>query len=159
MGKVGKALGVAGAMVEAFKWGWDIGSWINEKFVDPLLWAGDKAEEVAKQKMAKAWDAAWKSMEQSQENAIKGLQRTGKLEDQEIQRVKELTQQYLKAYSAKNTMANASMDADLQRLEIEQFEDEQSLINQGREDAIPELQAYYDLLKQELKTKKELAAF
>lgn len=159
MGKFGKALGVAGAIVEAFKQGWEIGSWINEKFVDPILWAGDKAEEVAEKKIAKAWDTAWKTMEKSNDNAIKGLQQTGKLEDQEVQRVKELTQQYLKAYSAKNTMANASMDADMQKLEIEQFQDEMSLIEQGREDAIPELQAYYDMLKQEMKMKKELADF
>lgn len=159
MGKFGKALGVAGAMVEAFKMGWEIGSWINDKFVSPLLWAGDKAQEVAEKKIAKAWDTAWKTMEKSNANAIKGLQQTGKLEDQEIQRVKELTQQYLKAYSAKNTMANASMDAEMQKLEVEQFQDEMSLIDQGREDAIPELQAYYDMLKQEMKTKKEIAAF
>lgn len=159
MGKFGKALGVAGAMVEAFKMGWEIGSWINDKFVSPLLWAGDKAQEVAEKKIAKAWDTAWKTMEKSNANAIKGLQQTSKLEDQEIQRVKELTQQYLKAYSAKNTMANASMDAEMQKLEVEQFQDEMSLIDQGREDAIPELQAYYDMLKQEMKTKKEIAAF
>lgn len=159
MGKFGKALGVVGAVVEAFKMGWEMGSWINEKFVSPLLWAGDKAQEVAEKKIAKAWDTAWKTMEKSNANAIKGLQQTGKLEDQEIQRVKELTQQYLKAYSAKNTMANASMDAEMQKLEVEQFQDEMSLIDQGREDAIPELQAYYDMLKQEMKTKKEIAAF
>ena len=139
MGKFGKAIGIVGVAVEAAKQGWEIGTWINEKFVAPLLWAGEKAKEVADQKIAKSWDQAWTAMQKSNDNAINGLQQTAKLEDAEIQRVKELTRQYLKAYSAKNTMANASMDADLQRLEIEQFEDEQSLIDQGREDAIPEL--------------------
>lgn len=129
MGKFGKAVGMVGAMVEAFKMGWEIGTWINEKFVAPLLWAGEKAEEVADQKIAKSWDKALKSMEKSQDAAMQGLQQTARLEDAEIQRVKELTRQYLKAYSAKSHMANASMDADLQRLEIEQFEDEQTLVD------------------------------
>lgn len=159
MGKFGKALGVVGGIAEAFKQGWEIGSWINEKFVSPLLWAGDKAEETARNKIAKSFESAWKAMEKANDSAMKGLVQTGKLEDAEIRRVKELTQQYLKAFSAKVAMVKASSDAETQKLDIQQFEDEQSLIEQGREDAIPELQAYYDLLRQELKTKKELAAF
>lgn len=159
MGKFGKALGVAGAAMAAWKKGWELGSWINEKFVAPLLWAGEKSEEVAEKKLAASWDKAWKAMEKSNEAAIKGLAQTGKMEDAEIQRVKTLTQQYLKATSAKNRMASATSDADMQRLDIEQFEDEMSLIDQGREDAIPELQAYYALLKQQMQAKKELAAF
>ena len=47
-GKVAKFGGIAGAVIGAFKTGWDIGSWVYEKVVTPLFKIKDPIEELKK---------------------------------------------------------------------------------------------------------------
>jgi len=48
-GKIGKFGGIASAVIGAFKVGWDIGSFVNEKIIQPLFKIKDPLQELKKE--------------------------------------------------------------------------------------------------------------
>ena len=164
IGKIGKALtGIPGKIAlitGAFTTGYEIG----EKFGNMLAkWFGwdDAIEKVKKAnrslareltKTVAAWDA-----ETQKRISLHDIE-TAKI-DNAIAKINQQALAYTRLSKAASDFANAGEDQDIQRLERERFEDMLTLQSQGEYEAAEQASKVYDILRQELEAKKELANY
>lgn len=162
IGKVGKALGTVGLAIEAFKQGWEIGTWLNDNVITPMFKIKDPIAELKKEN---------KELAESHKKTLEGLEaryaREEKLHektlaniDAEIEKIKSEKVAYIEAAKAKNNFYNVGLDAETQQLNRLEFEDTMMLEDSGAsEEQIAQLQAIYGIYKKQLEVKKELANF
>lgn len=165
LGKVTKALGgipaQVGMIAGAFQLGWEIGT----KFFDTVIrgWFGwedavtklKKANRALRNEFARA-DAAFDAITQKR-IAAHDLE-ISKI-DTEILKINAQTLAYTRLSKAQSEFANAGEDQDIQRLERERFEDMLALQASGDYEAAEQASKVYDILKQELVAKKEIANY
>ena len=129
-GAFGKIQGVvsgfgakAMAVIAAFKTGWDIGTWLKDKFIFPMLGIKDAYEELRKEnrrikqeceEAAKAWEDRMAKMAAGWEAEAKGARNAAKLVD-------DLTRSYLQLQQARERVASAGDDAELLGLQRDKF--------------------------------------
>jgi len=111
------------AVIGAFKVGWDIGTWINDKVVKPLFNVKDPIEELKKENRrikqeceaaAKAWEDRMAKMAEGWEAEAKGARNAAK-------HVDELTRAYLTLQQARERIASAGDDAVLLGMQRDKF--------------------------------------
>lgn len=127
LGKIQSALGGVGAtamaVIGAFKLGWDIGTWINDKVIKPLFNIKDANEELIKQnrRMKAERDNAQKAWEEQYQEWAKNHDASDRLLDREIKKIDRLTRSYLELQAAKKRSADAGNDARVLALERDKF--------------------------------------
>jgi hypothetical protein len=127
-GKVQTALGgvaaTAMSVIGAFKIGWDIGTWLNEHVIMPLLGIKDPIEELKKRnrelkrqaiEAAKAWDEAFQKWTSAWEKEVAGA-------DRAIKKVDQLTKAYLEMQKARERVFAAGDNAELLKLQRDKFD-------------------------------------
>lgn len=157
-GAIGGIGGQAMAVIGAFKVGWDIGTWINEKIVRPLFGIKDPIEELKKhnrqlkreaEAAAKAWDAALTKWEADWDKVTYGA-------DKARQKIEDVTAAYLRMQQAKEKVQGAQDDATMLGLQRDKFND---MANAGDETRAAQVGKYYDVLIAEEKQKQQIAKF
>ena len=149
------------AVLAAFKAGWDIGEWINEKIINPLFGIKDPIEELKKEnrelraeydKATEAFVTASQKFSSNTTNSIQSL-------DKEIGNVEKLRQAWNRLNKAKTDYYNSNQDIEIQRLERERFEDVSKLQATGDFEGANQINALYDFYRKQLEAKKEIATF
>lgn len=164
IGKIGKALtGIPGqiAMITgAFTTGYEIGEKLGNLIAKAFGW------DDAVEKIKKANRALAKELAQATAAFETETQRRISLQDLEVAKIDnaiaKINQQalaYTRLSKAASEFANAGADQDIQQLERERFEDMIRLQSQGEYEAAEQASKVYDILKQELQAKKELASY
>ena len=164
-GKIQDALGgfaaKAAGVIGAFKVGWDIGTWLNEKVINPLFGIKDPLEELKKhnrelqreaEKAAEKWEEAIAEWSAAWDKEISGAEKAR-------QKVEDLTQAYLKMQAAKERVQEAGDDAKMLGLQRDKFEDMTRLGREGNFDAAAQVGKYYDVLMAEEEAKQKIAKF
>ena len=127
-GKVQTALGgvaaTAMSVIGAFKIGWDIGTWLNDHVISPLLGIKDPIEELKRKNRelkqqalaaAKAWDEAFQKWTAAWEQEVAGA-------DRAIKKVDQLTKAYLEMQKARERVFAAGDNAELLKLQRDKFD-------------------------------------
>lgn len=149
------------AVLAAFKAGWDIGEWINEKVINPLLGIKDPIEELKKEnrelraeydKATEAFVTASQKFSSNTTNSIQSL-------DKEIGNVEKLRQAWNRLNKAKTDYYNSNQEIEIQKLERERFEDVSKLQATGDFEGADQINALYDFYRKQLEAKKEIATF
>lgn len=165
LGQIGKALGgipaQVGLIVGAFQTGWEIGT----KFFDTVIkgWFGWedaitklKKSNKALQKELKSSEMAFNTLltkgEISQEKQIATM-------DAAIRKIQEQTKAYTSLSQAKSRFDNSGEDMEIQKLERERFEDMIALQANGEYDRAEQVSKVYDIYRQELEAKKQIANY
>ena len=164
-GAFGKIQGVIGglgakamAVIAAFKVGWDIGTWLKDKVIFPLLKIKDPIEELKKhnremrlqaEEAAKAWEDRWAKMAAGWDAEAKGARNAAKLVD-------DLTRAYLQLQQAREQVASAGDDAELLGLRRGKFN---AMAGAQTPEQAAQLGKYHDVLIAELEAKQKLAKF
>lgn len=162
LGKVQNALGAIGgtamAVIGAFKIGWDIGTWLNDKVITPLFGIKDPLEEIDKlnrelqrqaDEAAAKWQEALGKWAEGWSKAVDGAERAK-------QAVEDATQAYLRMQDAKERVASAGSDARMLGMERERFE---AMAGASTPEEAAALGMYHDVLIAAQKAKQELAKF
>ena len=165
LGKIGKSLSGMPAkialIVGAFQTGWEIGT----KFFDVVIkgWFGwedaitklKKSNRALQKEMlatATSLDAAMSKGEIYQDRQISKI-------DAAIQRINAQTQAYTRLSKAKSDFDNSGADMETQKLERERFEDMLALQANGEYDRAEQVSKIYDVYRQELEAKKQMANY
>lgn len=164
-GKIQDALGgfsaKAMSVIGAFKIGWDIGTWLNEKVINPLFGVKDPLEELKKhnrelrreaEKAAEKWEEAIAEWSAAWDKEISGAEKAR-------QKVEDLTQAYLNMQAAKERVQEAGDDAKMLGLQRDKFEDMTRLGREGNFGAAAQVGKYYDVLMAEEEAKQKIAKF
>lgn len=161
LGKFGKALGTVGLAVEAFKQGWEVGTWLNDNVITPLFKIKDAEKELidSNKKLKKEHNDAMASFEARNESIEHSSQQQLKQMEDEIRNLDKVKQSYLNAARAKNEFYSLGMDAEIQDLERKRFEDIATLTMEGNSEGIAQANAAYDLDRKRLEAKKAIAEF
>ena len=161
-GKVQTALGGLGAkalaVVAAFKAGWDIGTWLNEKVIMPLFGIKNPIEELKKQnrelkrqaeEAAKAWEEALAKWSEGWEKQVSGAEKAR-------QKIEDVTQAYLKIQAARERVQAAGDDAEMLGLQRDKFS---AMAGAATPEQATQLGKYHDVLIAEAQMKQQLAKF
>lgn len=162
LGQIGGALsGIAGKIslvVGAFTTGYEIGTMFFDKVVkglfgwkDPIekLTEANKKLRLEQEREVKAW--------QYKANVITNAYQAEQSQiDKTIAKLNAQAQSYTRLSKAQSELRNAGEDSEVQRLERERFEDVLRLQSMGDYDAADQANKMYDVLKQELETKKQI---
>lgn len=170
LGGITKALGgVAGqaaAVVGAFTTMYEVGTFLVEKIqkklprgiwndhlfaVEDLIEANKKLKKQQEEEI-KQWQYKANLITnyyQAEQNAI----------DKSIQKINAQAQSYQRLAKVASEFFNAGEDKDIQQLERERFEDITRLQAMGEYDAADQANKIYDVLKQEMETKKQILAY
>lgn len=165
LGQIGKALGgipaKMGLIIGAFQTGYEIGT----KFFDTVVrgWFG---WEDAVTKLKKANKALQREIKASEEAFNLTLSK-GELSQEKqiakmdiaIRKIQEQTKAYTSLSQAKSRFDNSGEDMEIQRLERERFEDMIALQANGEYDRAEQVNKIYDIYRQELDAKKQLANY
>lgn len=159
-GKIQDALGGFGttamSVIGAFKVGWDIGTWLNEKVITPLFGIKDPIEELKKQNRAlrreaeeavKKWNetlAAWSA----------GWEKEISNTDKARQKIEDLTQAYLKMQAAKERIISAGDDARMLGMERDKFN---AMAGASTPEEAAAIGKYHDVLMAEERMKQQIA--
>lgn len=160
-GAIGKIGGVATMAAAAFKAGWDVGTWINDKVIAPMLKIKDANEELIKsnkkraEEHKKALDAMAKAEEDAEKSQAEAIARI----DEQTKHYDALRQATEKAARAKSELANADKDIEIQRLARQRWEDLTTLRDEGDEEGARQAELVYDIMMKQLEAKKALAKF
>ncbi|MBO7686914.1 MAG: hypothetical protein J6V72_11055 [Kiritimatiellae bacterium] len=152
------AFGSLLAIVGALKLGIDIGNWIQEKAIRPLLGLKHPIEEL-KQKNAeveRSWKAATDAFNASMEKWSAGWAKVTDGADRARQGIEDVTQAYLKMQAARERGAAASTDATMIGMERDKFN---AMAGASSPEEAAALGKYHDILIAEAKTKADLAKF
>jgi len=126
-GKIQGALGGFGAkamaVIGAFKVGWDIGTWLNDKVVKPLFNVKDPIEELKKEnrRLKQECDAAAKAWEERMAKMAAGWDAEAKAAQRAVKLVDDLTRAYLQLQQARERIRSAGDDAELLGLQRDKF--------------------------------------
>lgn len=162
LGKVQNALGGIGgkamAVIGAFKAGWDIGTWLTEKVIEPLLGVKDPIEELKRQnrEMRREWELAFKAYETSLKEWGEHWSNEARKIENARQCVEDLTQAYLKMHAARERIVSAQDDADVIAMQRDKFS---AMAGASTPEEAAALGKYHDILIAEAKAKQEMAKF
>lgn len=149
------------AVAAAFKAGWDIGEWINDKVIRPLFGITDPIETLKKQNRQlkkEISDATEAFTDRSQRMASASADQIQSI-DSEIGNIDKLRQAWTKVHKAKNDYYNSNEDLEIQKLERDRFEDIVALEAEGDYEGAEQANAIYDFLRAQLEAKKQIATF
>lgn len=165
LGKVSSAMGkfggTAAAALGAFKLGWDIGSWINEKVITPLFGIKDPIEELKKhnrQLKAEA-ERAFKAWSDSMDELDAKFDESARLIKNQADEVNNLAYAYQKLQQAQEKQIKAEEDAQILRLQREKFDAMEAQNRAGNSVGASQLGLEYDVKIAEAKRAQELAKF
>lgn len=165
LGKFSKALGgvvgKAGMLVGAFTTGYQLGDMFFEKVQKGLLGWKDPLDQLkeANKKLKKQQEEEIKQW-QYKANLITNYYQTEQTAiDKSIQKINAQAQSYTRLAKAASDFFTAGEDKDIQQLERERFEDITRLQALGEYDAADQANKIYDVLKQEMETKKQILAY
>lgn len=153
-GFAAKAMSVIGA----FKLGWDIGTWINEKVVTPLLGLKDPIEELKKhnreikrqaEEAVQKWEEAFEKWSAGWEKEVQGA-------DRARQSIEDLTQAYLKMQAARERVQSAQDDAQMLGMQRDKFD---AMAGAATPEEATAIGKYHDVLIAEAQQKQQLAEF
>lgn len=163
IGKIGKALGgLVGqvtAVIGAFKIGWDIGTWLNEKFVAPLLGIKDPIDQLKKhnKKLREEFANTQHKFNMSVDASATAFANQQQAIKDEISTIQKLGEQWNKASKAKLEYSLAGQDSQIQKLERERFEDIMALESTGAsQEEIDQANKLYDVFRKQYEAKKQL---
>lgn len=161
-GKIQGALGGFGAkamsVIGAFKVGWDIGTWLNEKVIMPLFGIKDPIEELKKEnralkrqaeEAAAKWEEALQRWSDAWAKEVSGAEKAR-------QAVEDVTQAYLKMQAAKERVASAGNDATMLGMQRDKFN---AMAGASSPEEATAIGKYHDVLIAEEKAKQALAKF
>lgn len=149
-----KAMSVIGA----FKFGWDIGTWINEKVVTPLFGLKDPIEELKKhnrelnrqaEEAVQKWEEAFEKWSAGWEKEVQGA-------DRARQKIEDLTQAYLKMQAARERVTAAQDDAQMLGMQRDKFD---AMAGASTPEEATAIGKYHDVLIAEAQQKQQLAEF
>ena len=159
-GKIQKAAtGTFGSLlagIGALKLGIDIGNWLQEKVIAPLLKLKDPIEELKRQnreleKQAKdaadKWEEALTRWAAGWEKEVAGAERAR-------QKIEDLTQAYLKMQAARERVASAQGDAAMLKMQRDKFD---AMASAQTPEEATALGKYHDVLIAEEQMKQGLA--
>lgn len=165
LGQVSKALKGMPAQIAliagAFQTGWEIGT----KFFDTVVkgWFG---WEDSITKLKKANRSLMKELQQnatafdsSTQKILAGHDMQIARIDNAIQKINAQAQAYTRLSKARSDFDNAGEDMEIQKLERERFEDIIALQANGEYDRAEQVSKVYDIYRQELEAKKQLANY
>ena len=160
-GALGRIGGAATMAIAAFKAGWDIGSWVNDKVITPLFGIKDAQEELVKanRRAKAAHEEAMKSMARADEQAARAQTEAIAALDLETRKLAGLRNAALAAAKAKSEMANADKDIEVQMLQRRRWEDVTTLRDEGDEEGARQAELAYDIMTKQLEAKKAMAKF
>ena len=161
-GKIQDALGgfaaKAMSVIGAFKIGWDIGMWLNDKVIMPLLGIKDPIEELKKhnrelkrqaEEAAAKWEEAFEKWSAGWEKEVRGA-------DRARQSIEDLTQAYLKMQAARERVQSAQDDAQMLWMQRDKFN---AMAGAATPEEATALGKYHDVLIAEAQQKQQLAEF
>lgn len=153
-GFAAKAMSVIGA----FKLGWDIGTWINEKVVTPLLGLKDPIEELKKhnRELKRQADEAVQKWEEAFEKWSAGWEKEVQGADRARQSIEDLTQAYLKMQAARERVQSAQDDAQMLGMQRDKFD---AMAGASTPEEATAIGKYHDVLIAEAQQKQQLAEF
>ena len=165
LGKISKALGgvvgKASLLAGAFTTGYEIGTMFFEKVqkglfgwkdpLDQLIESNKKWKKLQEQEVQQWQQKAnlITNYYQAEQNAI----------DKSIQKINAQAQSYARLAKVASDFYNAGEDKDIQILERERFNDVTQLQLAGEYDAADQANKVYDIYRQQLEAKKQLAAY
>lgn len=146
------------AVIAAFKVGWDIGTWINDKVIRPLFGIKDPLEELKKKnrELARQAEEARAAWDETFAKWSSGWDKEVRNTENARQSVEDLTQAYLKMQAARDRIQAAGDDATLLGLQRDKFN---AMATAGTPDEAAAAGKYYDVLLAEEEAKQKLAAF
>lgn len=163
IGKIGKAIGgLAGqvtAVIGAFKVGFDIGTWLNEKFVAPLLGIKDPIDQLKKQnkKLRDEFANTQHKFNMSVDDSATAFANQQQTIKDEISTIQKLGEQWNKASKAKLEYSLAGQDSQIQKLERDRFEDIMTLESTGAsQEEIDQANKLYDVFRKQYEAKKQI---
>lgn len=162
LGKLQRAIGGVGAqalaVISAFKIGWDIGNYINDKVIKPLFGIKDPIKELKKEN--KAIEAEWKHAVDAFDSAMKvweeGWKAQAKAADEALQKIEDTTAAYLRMQQARAKVQAVQDDAALLGLNRKKFG---AMAGAGSPEEATAAGKYYDILIAEEKSKQAMAKF
>lgn len=161
-GKIQGALGELGAkalgVIGAFKVGWDIGTWIGENVINPLLGIEDPLKRLQRENrelQRQAAEAVGK-WEQSLAKWAAGWDKEVRGAEQARQKIEDLAQAYLKMQQARERIASAQGNAALLGMQRDKFD---AMAGAATPEQAAQLGKYHDVLIAEVEAKQRLAAF
>lgn len=153
-GFAAKAMSVIGA----FKLGWDIGTWLNEKVVTPLFGLKDPIEELKKhnRELKRQADEAVQKWEEAFEKWSDGWEKEVQGADRARQSIEDLTQAYLKMQAARERVQSAQDDAQMLGMQRDKFD---AMAGASTPEEATAIGKYHDVLIAEAQQKQQLAEF
>ena len=148
-GTIAKVGGIATMVIGAFKAGWDIGNWLQEHVIAPMLGLTDPIKELKKQnkELERQNKATLEAMADKAQSSAEAFAQANQRITQQVQRIDQLHQAWVKATRAKNAYMNADQDIRIQQLERERFEDVMRLEREGDVEGAEQVNALYDVYK------------
>ncbi len=149
------------AVMAAFKAGWDIGEWLNDKVIKPLFGISDPIENLKKQnrQLKKEISDATEAFTERNQSVASASAHQIQTIDSEIGNIDKLRQAWNKVHRAKMDYYNVNADMDIQKLERERFEDIVALQAEGDFEGADQANALYDFYKAQLEAEKQMANF
>lgn len=149
------------AVLAAFKAGWDIGEWINEKVINPLFSITDPIEELKKRnrELRAEYDKATEAFVTASQKFLSNTTNNIQSLDKEIGNIEKLRQAWNRLNKAKTDYYNSNQDIEIQILERERFEDILKLQEIGDFEGADQMNALYDFYRKQLEAKKAIATF
>lgn len=160
-GSIAKIGGSIVGVIGAFKAGWDIGNYIQQKVINPLFGIKEPLEELKKKnKELQAEHQKTINLYEHEKNVSDNLySNTIAKIDEEAQHVDKLNQAWLKSAKAKLAYKNADLDMEEQMLERNRFEDVTRAELEGDSVGAEQINRVYDVYKSMLTAKKEIQQY
>ena len=160
-GTIAKVGGTITAVAAAFKAGWDIGNWIQEKVINPLFGIKEPLEELKKKnkELQKEHQKTIDKFQYQQQATDNVFAKASSGIDAEISHIDKLNAAWQKAALAKIAYSNADRDIEMQLLERERFEDIMALTNEGDLAGAEQANKLYDVYQAMLEAKKQMAQY
>ena len=162
IGKIQSALGGFGgtamSVIAAFKVGWDIGSWLQEKVIAPLLGLKDPIEELKKhnREVEQSWQHAVDAFNESMATWEQGWQKQVDGADKARQAIEDVTAAYLRMQAAREKVLGTKDDAELLGLRRDKFN---AMAGASTPEEAAAQGKYHDVLIAEAQQKQQLAKF
>ena len=152
------AFGTVLSVIGAFKLGWDIGTWLNDKVVKPLFGVEDELKEAEKQiqKTELAWKKAAEAFDESMKRWSANWDKVISGSDKARQNIEDLAAAYIKMQAAKERSETAAGDASVLGLERDKFN---AMAGAATPEQAAQLGKYHDVLLAEERARQSLAKF
>lgn len=150
--------GTALAVFAAFKTGCDIGSWLQEKVIAPLLGLKDPIEELKRQnrEVEEGWKRAMDAFGAAMSKWEEGWRKAVDGADKARQTIEDTTAAYLRMQQAKEKVAAVGDDAELLGLRRDKFE---AMAGAASPEQAAAEGHYHDILIAEAQQKRQMAKF